>query len=156
MSQLEVICRQPESLHLNGNRLVDEIRRLVGEDQISAMNEISVRVNEFGERLSCLSFGDSVELVCELKRLEDCREKLMSLSTVKKEATERFWIEIVEIRERINGKVKENNGLLNKVKGERLSDSARFGERVMRSGCDSVQFSSARLVLDYRFSLPIL
>ncbi|KAH7520490.1 hypothetical protein FEM48_Zijuj08G0149400 [Ziziphus jujuba var. spinosa] len=156
VSQLEVICRQPESLHLNDNLLVGEIRRLVGKDSLSAMNEISVRVHEFGERLSYLSFGDSVELVCELKRLEDCKEKLMSLSTVKKEMTERLWIEIGEIRGRIDGKAKENDDrLVKKVKGERLSDSARFGERVMRSG-DSVRFSSARFAVNYRFSLPII
>ena len=79
MGFVEQVCKQPEALssHVSSNVLVDEIRGLVGRDCVSAMTEISVRVGEFGERLSCLSFGESVELVCALKRLEDCRERLL-------------------------------------------------------------------------------
>lgn len=150
VSLLEQICRQPESLHLNGNKLVDEIGGLVDEDHLSAINEFSIRVNEFGERLSCLSFGDSVELVCALKRLEDCKERLLRSSTVKKDVVGSFWDSIREIKERV-GKQKENK-LVKKT--ESLSDSARFGERVLRSG-DSVRFSSARMTVNYRFPLPI-
>lgn len=150
VSLLEQICRQPESLHLNGNKLVDEVRGLVGEDHLSAMNELSIRVNEFGERQSCLSFGDSVELVCALKRLEDCKERLLRSSTVKKDVAESFWNSIREIEERV-GKDKENK-LVKKM--DRVSDSARFGERVLRS-CDSVRSSSARLTVNYSFILPV-
>ncbi|KAF3439233.1 hypothetical protein FNV43_RR17508 [Rhamnella rubrinervis] len=150
VSLLEQTCRQPESLHLSGNKLVGEIRGLVGEDHLSAMNELSIRVNEFGERQSCLSFGDSVELVCALKRLEDCKERLLWSSPVKKDVAEGFWDSIIEIKERV-GKERENK-LVKKT--ERLSDSARFGERVLRSG-DSVRFASARLTVNYRFPLPV-
>lgn len=151
VSLLEQVCRQPETLHLKGNRLVEEIRDLVGEDHLSAMNEFSLRVDEFGERLSCLSFGDSVELVCALKRLEDCEERLRRWSTEKKHVAESFWVSIREIKGRV-GKEKEN--MLVEKKTERLGDSARFGDRVLRSD-DSVRFSSSRLTVNYKSPLPM-
>ncbi|KAK9949442.1 hypothetical protein M0R45_004964 [Rubus argutus] len=92
VSLMEDICRRPESLSLNGNRLVGEILGLVGQDQITAMNEVSVRVKEFDERLSGMSFSDSVELLSALKRLEDCKERLLTVSsTVKSDLVEMFW-----------------------------------------------------------------
>ena len=98
-SLLEHICAQPESdLSLNGNRLVEESRGLVGQDYLLVVNEVSVRVTEFGERQSCLSFVDSVELICALRRLENCKETLpLSFNLVKMDLSESFWNMIREI-----------------------------------------------------------
>ena len=157
-SLLEQICAQPESdLSLNGNRLVEEIRVLVGQDYLSVVNEISVRVTEFGERLSCLSFVDSVELICALKRLENCKQRLLlSSNLVKKDLTDSFWDMISEIMERVE-KEKEarEDKLVVTLRRDKGTESARFGDRVLKSG-DSVRFSSGRFAANYRFSLPLV
>ncbi|ONI02393.1 hypothetical protein PRUPE_6G195400 [Prunus persica] len=149
VSLLEGICKRPESLGLGGNRLVIEVLGLVGEDQISAMNEISVRVNEFDERLNCLSFGDSVELLGALKRSEDCEGRLLAVPNVKNDLVEGFWGLIREMKTKV-GKEKESNNKLMatmRVEKESYSESARFGDRVLRPS-DWVRFSSGRLAVD--------
>ncbi|EEF28409.1 clathrin assembly protein, putative [Ricinus communis] len=72
---IEEISKRPDSLHLKDNGLVDQIISLVDEDYLSSINETAARVDEFDQRMSCLSFGDSVELGCVLKRLEACKDK---------------------------------------------------------------------------------
>ncbi|KAK7276661.1 hypothetical protein RIF29_17805 [Crotalaria pallida] len=42
---------------VKGNKLVEEIMNLVHEDWIVTQTEVSVRVSEFKERLSCLKSG---------------------------------------------------------------------------------------------------
>ncbi|CAN1146130.1 hypothetical protein LINPERPRIM_LOCUS6809 [Linum perenne] len=81
----------PESLQLEGNKLIGEIRDLVSDDFLSAVNDVFVRVEEFKHRVGCLSFGESVELVCVLKRLEGCRERLGESWTRKRVFIEGFW-----------------------------------------------------------------
>ncbi|THG03605.1 hypothetical protein TEA_006950 [Camellia sinensis var. sinensis] len=99
---IEEICKAPDSLHVEGNRLLDEIMGLVGGDYLSAVNEVSLRLSEFMERLSCLSFGESVELMCCLNRLEDCKERLVVGSfTIKKPSTETLWGLIRELKNRV-------------------------------------------------------
>lgn len=154
---VEQICKQPEILVASGNKLVAEIVDLVGEDCLSAINEVSVRLTEFRERMSCLSFVDSVELVCALKRVEDCKERLQLLYLTKKGVNESFWSVVREIRERVGTEREAQEGKkcvnLTKDKG---SESARFEERVVRAG-DSVRFGSGRLTVSYTLStLPIL
>jgi len=147
---MEEICKRPDSLHVKGNNLVDEIMGFVGEDYFSATNEASIRVSEFRERLNGLSFGESVELACALKRLENCRERLLELSTGKKTTLiDCFWNLISEIKDRVGRKkvYEDEEKLLIRVKKEKVAESARFAERVLRSG-DSVRFSSGRLGLD--------
>ena len=142
---LEQISKRPDSLHANGNILVDEVLGLVGEDYLSSINEVSIRVSEFRERLSCLSFVDSVELVCASKRLEDCKERLSSLSQRKKVLIETVWGSISEIKDQVgNSKVyREEGRLLTMGSRNKVSESARFGERVLKHG-DSVKFPSGR------------
>lgn len=158
VSLMENICRRPESLSLNGNRLVGEILGLVGQDQIAAMNEVSVRVKEFDERLSGMSFGDSVELLSALKRLEDCKERLLTVSsTVKSDLVERFWGLTREMKGRVGvEKEKEKEGGkfgVMAVRRDSVGESARFGDRVLRS-YDSLRFSSGRLKVS-EFNLPL-
>lgn len=156
-SLLEQICAQPElDLSLTGNKLVEEIQGLVSQDYLSVINEVSVRVTEFGERLSCLSFVDSVELICALMRLENCREGLLLLNNlVKKDLSQNLWDMINEIKEKV-GKEKdarEDGKLVVAIRKDKGTESARFGDRVLRKG-DSVRFSSGRLAANYRFTLP--
>lgn len=156
MSLMENICRRPESLSLNGNRLVGEILGLVGQDQIAAMNEVSVRVKEFDERLSGMSFGDSVELLSALKRLEDCKERLPTVSsTVKSDLVERFWGLTREMKGRVGEEKEKEGGKLGvmAVRRDSVGESARFGDRVLRS-YDSLRFSSGRLKVS-EFNLPL-
>ncbi|PRQ48561.1 putative ANTH domain-containing protein [Rosa chinensis] len=147
VSLMEEICRRPDFSSLNGNRLVGEILGLVGQDQIAAMNEVSVRVKEFDERLSCMSFGDSVELLSTLKRSEDCKERLLTVSSaVKSDLVERFWELMREMKGRVK-KEKEKVGgklVVMAVRRDSVGESARFDDRVLRS-YDSVRFSSGRL-----------
>ncbi|XP_022740053.1 putative clathrin assembly protein At4g40080 [Durio zibethinus] len=150
---LEHSSKRADSLHANGNILVDEVIRLVGEDYLSSINEVSVRVSELRERLSCLSLVDSVELVCALKRLEDCKERLLELCERKKELIETVWGSIREIRDQV-GNVKvytEERRLLTMGSRNKGSESARFGERVLKHG-GSVKFSSGRLLSLNNFS----
>lgn len=136
----------PDSLLFNGNELVDYIVRSVSEDYLSTANEVSSRVIEFGERLSCLSFGESLELVCVLRRLEDCKEKLLILSSKKRLLIESFWGLTSELRDKI-GKEKvytqEDKMIVSFGRRDKASESARFGDRVMTYG-DSLRFASAR------------
>ncbi|OMO73024.1 ENTH/VHS/GAT family protein [Corchorus olitorius] len=145
---LEQISKRPDSLHANGNILIEEVQGLVGEDYLSSIDEVSVRVREFRERLSCLSFVDSVELVCALKRLEDCKEKLLSFSQRKRVLIETVWGSISEIKDQVdNLKVcrDERRLLTMGSKSSKISESARFGDRVLKQG-NSVKFSSGRFL----------
>ncbi|XP_039066757.1 putative clathrin assembly protein At4g40080 [Hibiscus syriacus] len=139
------IARASGSLNSNGNILVDEVLGLVGEDYLSSINEISIRVSEFRERHGCLSFVDSVELACALKRLEDCKEWIVNNFPEKKVMIETVWGLISELKDQIgNSEVyKEDKGrLLITGRRNKVSESARFGERVvMKRGSDSVKFS---------------
>ncbi|OMO56166.1 ENTH/ANTH/VHS superfamily protein [Corchorus capsularis] len=145
---LEQISKRPDSLHANGNILIEEVQGLVGEDYLSSIDEVSVRVREFRERLSCLSFVDSVELVCALKRLEDCKERLLSFSQRKRVLIETVWGSISEIKDQVdNLKVcrDERRLLTMGSKSSKISESARFGDRVLKQG-NSVKFSSGRFL----------
>ncbi|XVF59068.1 hypothetical protein PTKIN_Ptkin07bG0245000 [Pterospermum kingtungense] len=150
---LEQVSRRGDSSHVNGNILVDEVLELVGEDYLSSINEVSIRVSEFRERLSCLSFVDSVELVCALKRLEDCKERLLLLSETKKELIETVWGSISETKDQVgnSGVYKEEGRLLTMGSRNKVSESARFGERVLKHG-DAVKFSSGRFLSLSNFS----
>ncbi|XP_022773880.1 putative clathrin assembly protein At4g40080 [Durio zibethinus] len=144
---LAQISERPNSLHANGNILMDEVLGLVGEDYLSSINEVSIRISELRDRLSCLSYLDSVELACALKRLEDCKERLLSIAQRKKVLIETLWGSISEIKEQV-GNIKmhgEERRLLTMGSSNKASKQARFGERVLKHG-DSVKFSSGRFL----------
>ncbi|KAF5738016.1 putative ENTH/ANTH/VHS superfamily protein [Tripterygium wilfordii] len=154
VSLLEEICKRPELLHIHGNKLVDEVMGLVGEDYLSSINEVWVRVNEVSQRLSCLSFGESVELACGLKRLEDCKEKLFVLSTRKKALIETLWVLIVEMKDGLSRACVEDRRLVVMGTRDRVSKSARFGDRVVSYG-DSVSLASGKFGFSNRFMFSI-
>lgn len=98
---IEQISRMPKSLHTNGNILVDEVLGMVGEDYLSSTNEVSIRISEFKERLSCLSVFESVELGFALKRLEDCKERLSALGQMRNVLVETVWGSISEMKDKL-------------------------------------------------------
>lgn len=140
---IEEICKVPDPGFVEGNRLLHEVIGLLCNDYLSTVNEILSRLSETNERLSCLSFGVSVELVCALKRLEDCKEKPYLLFTVKKPSTDTLWGLVGELKGKVDKlKVeKEARKLLTRGKSDKGSESARF---VLKRD-NSVLFSSGRL-----------
>ncbi|KAI3451197.1 hypothetical protein Pfo_007862 [Paulownia fortunei] len=149
---IEEICKVPDSLVVEGDMLVKEIMGLLSNDYLSSVNEILLRLGELNERLSCLSFADSVELVCALKRLKDCRERLSVLYVVNKPSIEMMWGSVQELKDRVGMlKVyKEGGKLLSLGTREKATESARFEVRVLGTD-DSVQFQSGRFEAN-RFS----
>ena len=151
---IEETYKAPDSLHLDGDRLLGEVLGLVGGDYLSAVNEFSLRINEVAERLSVLSFGESVELVCALKRLENCKERSSMLRHRKKSSMETFWGFVSEMKDRLQEVYGEDDRMVMIGRRDRACESARMEERVLKSG-DSVRFGSGRLVPN-QFAFPIL
>ncbi|KAK4417118.1 putative clathrin assembly protein [Sesamum alatum] len=141
---IEEICNVPDSLAREGDMLLQEIMGLLLNDYISSVNEILLRLGEINERTSCLSFGDSVELVCALKRLQDCQERLSVLYLVRKPSIEMMWGLVQELKDKVGIlKVCKEGGNLLSLKA---SESARFDQRVL-GAVDSVGFRSGRFDL---------
>ncbi|XP_022985168.1 putative clathrin assembly protein At4g40080 [Cucurbita maxima] len=157
MGLIEEVSKMPHCLHLNGNGLVDKIYAFVGEDYLSATKEISTRVTEFRHRLGCLSFGESVELVCALKRLEDCKEKQSrGISGNHEILLKGFWGSIREIRNLIGeSKDLRETGKLGRTKS-RMSDSGRFMDQDnAKLDRHSVRFGSERFDFTCK-GIPVL
>ncbi|CAI8598182.1 unnamed protein product [Vicia faba] len=107
------------------NKVVVEIMDLVEDDEVVVVNEVLVRVKEFGERerLGSLGFGEVVELVCVLKRLEMCRERMVMVMEEK-----RFWNLVIELKEKVGKmKVYRDEGKVYRTVGkDRGTESVRF------------------------------
>lgn len=144
---IEEICKAPNNLAADGDRLVMEIMGLLLSDYLSSVNEIQLRLGEFNERVSSLSFGDSVELVCGLKRLQDCRERLSALYVVSKPSIEMMWGSVQELKDRIGMLNREGGRFLTWGTRGNVSESARFDHRVLLRD-DSVHFQSGRLSMN--------
>lgn len=140
---LDEMSQRPESLNEDARILENEVTALVCEDSLSAINEVSMRVNEFKERLSCLSFVDSVELVCALRRLEGCKERLLVFTQRKRVLMESFWWLIGEVKEKVGNK--DEGRYLTMGSRKKASASARFDGGVLVRD-NSVRFSSGRLL----------
>ncbi|KAF5749764.1 putative clathrin assembly protein [Tripterygium wilfordii] len=109
VSLLEEICKRPDFLHIHGNELVDGVMGLVGEDYLSIINQVLFRVKEVNQRMSGLCFDESVDFVCVLKRLEDCKEKLFAVCTRKKDFIESLWVLISETKDGLMMKIKSKS-----------------------------------------------
>lgn len=140
---IEEMCKAPDSLLVEGNKILYEATNMVGGDYLSAVNEILLRLSELNQRLSCLSFGDSVELMRGLKRLEDCRERMEAFFTLKKPLSESLWGLVGELKSGVGMGNVCREKLVSVGRREKESESARFDDRVVQHG-DSVRFSSAR------------
>ncbi|XP_058731546.1 putative clathrin assembly protein At4g40080 [Vicia villosa] len=146
---VEGICKRPdrafdsnENKRRNTNKLVDEIVNLVGEDWVVIETMVVVEVREFKERLGCLEFGEAVELVCCLKRLEECRERVVVILEFK----QGFWDLVRDLKEKVGVEVYKEKGKVQK-EGRRLrfSESDRFSDRVVSSR-DFIRFPSGRFL----------
>lgn len=139
---VEEICRAPELSNVEANRLINEAMNLLTEDKSSVQKQILIRVNELKERLGTLSFSDTIESVCVLKRLESCKEKLFLVFFSREIGTgERLWRLIKELTEMI-GEAELGEGKV--VKRSAVSESARFSNRVVKQD-DSIRYGSMRL-----------
>ncbi|KAE9610318.1 hypothetical protein Lal_00006448 [Lupinus albus] len=143
---VEWICKRPDPSSMKGNKLVEEIVNLVHEDWIVIQTEVSIQVSEFKERLSCMKFGEAVELVCCLKRLEECKEMIMIIMMLEMEQRHRLWDLVREVKEKTGtGVYKEKGKVQKEIRKERVSESHRFSSRVLISA-DSFHFPSGRLL----------
>lgn len=138
---MEGIVKRPNTPTSENNKVVVEIMDLVEDDGVVVLSEILVRVNEFGERerLGCLGFGEIVELVCVLKRLEMCRERMMVVEE------KGFWDSVKELKEKV-GRMKvytEERKVYGKTTKDRRTESDRFDDRVLNS-VGSIMFPSSR------------
>ncbi|GJS01631.1 putative clathrin assembly protein [Tanacetum coccineum] len=143
VSLIEEICEAPDNLLVERDRLLHVITDMLMNDYLSTVNEILLRLSEFKERVSLLSFNDSVELISSLDRLLNCKEKLSHLFSIRKTSVETLW----ELIEELNNKI----GMVHLQKlGKRPSgsESARFDDRTVRTS-DSMKFSSGRLNLNW-------
>lgn len=146
---IEEIGRKPNFGFVKGeNRLVLEIENLVNEDWGVIMKDIWVRVKEFRERLGCLSFGELVELVCELKRIEDKREMIMIMIKIM-DVGESFWDDVRYVKEKANEEIVKGEVKMckNVRRHDRVSESHRFERSVVLSSTDYLRFPSGRLLL---------
>lgn len=147
---VEGICKRPDrasdsnegNKNKNKNKLVDEIVNLVGGDWVVIETVVIVEVREFKERLGCLEFGEAVELVCCLKRLEECRERLVMIL----ELQQGFWEMVRDLKEKVGVEVyKEKSKVQREGRRVRFSESERFSDRVV-SSCDFIRFPSGRFL----------
>ncbi|XP_004301346.1 PREDICTED: putative clathrin assembly protein At4g40080 [Fragaria vesca subsp. vesca] len=84
------ISDPPESLNLQRNNLVYEIVKAASEDYRAVQYEISVRVKETEERVERLCLSELTRVVDALRRLEDCKERLVLLF-VNRKRNEGLW-----------------------------------------------------------------
>ncbi|XP_027337607.1 putative clathrin assembly protein At4g40080 [Abrus precatorius] len=137
---IEGVGEIPESGSVEENKLVGEIVGLVEEDGVAALSEVCVRVNEFRERLGCLCFGEVVELVYAMKRLEGCKEKIAMMKVMVEVAEKmRMWDSVRELKEKVENM--EEGKLYRRKVTRHVSD--RFAVAVL-SSVDLVQFRSTR------------
>ncbi|KAL1344664.1 hypothetical protein HN51_018531 [Arachis hypogaea] len=124
---LEQLGKVPESLQLQKKELVYEVVKLVGEDYRSVQREIVMRLEEMEGRMENLDVGEVSELVGYVKRMEECKEKLVMLF-VNKGRNGGFWDLVRETKERglkIKGEI-EGKWLTVVVASKTAADSTRF------------------------------
>ncbi|KAL8211290.1 hypothetical protein R6Q57_005727 [Mikania cordata] len=139
---IQEICKVPDDLLVENDRLLHGVMELLANDYLSTVNEIYLRVVEFKERVNLLSFNESFELASSLDRLSCCKEKSLQLFSNRKTSVDMLWEMIEELSNKI--------GMVDFTKlgrRESWSESARFGDRVVRTS-DSLKFSSGRLRLN--------
>ncbi|RAL43943.1 unnamed protein product [Cuscuta campestris] len=140
---IEEMCEAPDSLLVEGNKLLYEVMGMLSDDYFSLVKELLPRLGELEERLGQLSFADSVELACCLRRLEDLQGRLsgLFLTAVTKPSVRTLWGLVGQVKERIET-LKDSGGMLT-FSFSKKSESARFSDRVS-SLHNSVRFPSGK------------
>ncbi|CAH8382233.1 unnamed protein product [Eruca vesicaria subsp. sativa] len=151
---LQEACKIPDIPFCGGKPLADNITSLVGEDYVSSVNELYTRLNEFKERSNTLRFGDRVELVCVLKRLESCKERLSEIwcGNWKGGWLDGLWSLVLEVKVKVKDMigdledscVKIEKSIVGIGRREKGYESARFTDRLVIGYGDAVRFSSTR------------
>ncbi|TKY47686.1 putative clathrin assembly protein [Spatholobus suberectus] len=138
LAVVEGMGNMPDTASWEGNRLVIEIVGLVEEDGVAVLSGVFVRVNEFRERLGCLSFGEVVELVYALNRLEKCKEMMMGAEK------QSLWDSVRELKEKVE-KMEPYKEEGKTVSTHRATKSDRYALTLLNS-VDLVRFPSARFL----------
>ncbi|KAL2893152.1 hypothetical protein RDABS01_009061 [Bienertia sinuspersici] len=100
---IEKICGAPDSLHYQKISLIHEIIKLVGEDYRIIMREINSNLNQFQfaeKSIEKLNHEVLQELLDNLKRIEDCKQKLL-LMFLNKKKNDGIWELIEELRKKV-------------------------------------------------------
>ncbi|XP_027922308.1 putative clathrin assembly protein At4g40080 [Vigna unguiculata] len=147
LAVIEGIGGIPDAASMEGNKVVGEISSMVEEDVIVALSEVLVRVNELRERFGCLSFGEVVELVYVMNRLEKCKEVVEEVVVVA-EKQRLLWDAVREVKEKVEKKVFREEEKTMRTQRHRATKSDRFQfPTFFIDSVDLVRFPSARLLL---------
>lgn len=128
---VEGICAAPESLHYQKLDLVHEFMLLVSEDYRFTQCQIITRLSELGDRTARMSYDESAELICCLKRLEDCRMRLVEMFANRKRNDE-FWDLIRQTRmelEELNEKRDRGRMVVWKGWKDETTELTRFADQ---------------------------
>ncbi|KAG4920104.1 hypothetical protein JHK84_048947 [Glycine max] len=144
LTVLEGIGNIPDAASMEGNKLVSEIATLVEEDGVATLSEVFVRVNEFRERLAmgCLGFGEVVELVYVLNRLDRCKEILVMVVITEKQ---RLWDLVRELKVKVEKMEVYREEGKRTLTTHRATKSDRFALTFLNS-VDLGRFPSARFL----------
>lgn len=123
---VEQICESPESLHCQRINLVYEIMKLVGEDYRMTMREILVRIAELGKRIDDLRDEELNDFWVGLKKLEECKEKVV-LMFLNKKMNDGGWDLIAQMRKDVEG-VKQRRERLRLVEFQGSGSTRLDGE----------------------------
>ncbi|CAL9091666.1 unnamed protein product [Musa textilis] len=138
---VEEMAGVPEMVAVEGSRLVAEAVRLVEADRVAAEHEIEIRVREMDDRLGSLRFADSVELVCLLRRLENCRDRPWDRRPT---VGDWFWAGVRDLMDRAEAVVLRKEEEERRVKREKASASARASDRIPVGSTQAARFGSTR------------
>ncbi|CAJ1971719.1 unnamed protein product [Sphenostylis stenocarpa] len=132
---VEQVSHAPESLHLQRIDLVYGVVRLVRDDYGRVQGEISRRVEEIERRVVDLGVDELRELVWCLKRLEECRERLVVLF-VNRKKNGAFWDLIGGVKNKGVVVMEDMEGKwLTVVKGKNeLTESMSFSNPFLEPG----------------------
>jgi len=101
-------------------------------------------LSEFKERFGGFKFGEAVELVCGLKRLEQCKEKILAMMDEAREL--KLWDMVTLVKDMAEIEVcREERKLRRDTPKLRVSESDRFSGRVLNTRHFLV-FPSGRLL----------
>ncbi|XP_047320341.1 putative clathrin assembly protein At4g40080 [Impatiens glandulifera] len=94
---VEEICNCPDDVFINGRNLVNEIMNLVVEDYGFTQRQILVRICKCRERIDEMDSGEAREIFGYLKRMEECKEKLIKMF-VNRKRNDEFWEKVKELK----------------------------------------------------------
>ncbi|KAJ1700532.1 hypothetical protein LUZ63_000311 [Rhynchospora breviuscula] len=128
-----------------GNQLKLEVARQAEEDWVQVSAGITVRVREMKERVGLLSYSDSVELLCVLKRIEEVAASQPS-DWEWMAFDEGLLSEVGKLKGKVEEEVVRKEEQERRVRREKVSESARLLNPVRSELVRTVRFGSTRWV----------